>query len=174
MSDQFLGEIRVFPYIFAPLGWAMCQGQLMSIAQNTALFSLLGTQFGGDGRTTFGLPNLQGSFPVDAGYGTGLTGREIGDTGGEATVTLTTAQMPVHSHAVSAATTGGTAGPSGAYFGSVAGRGKPPAYAVGPATMALNPHAISLTGGSLPHDNLPPYVVFTFCIALQGIFPSRQ
>jgi len=173
MSDQYVGEIRIFGCNFAPYQWAQCNGQLLSIAQNTALFSLLGTNFGGNGTTTFGLPNLQGCFPMHWGNGSGLTPRIIGETGGEATVTLLSTQIPSHNHGVNCTPTDGTQSPGGAVFGG-GGRGKQPAYAAGPASVAMSSSAVSAVGGGLPHDNMPPYQVQNFCIALSGIFPPRS
>jgi microcystin-dependent protein len=173
VADQFVAEIRIFPFNFAPRGWAQCNGALMAIAQNTALFSLIGTFYGGDGKSTFGLPNLQGSFAMHQGEGAGLTPREIGETGGEAAVTLLGTQIPGHTHAVNCASSGGTSSPLSAEFGG-GGRGRQPAYAAGPAAVSMNPNAVAAAGGSQPHNNLPPYVVLNYCIALQGIFPARS
>ncbi len=172
MADQFVGEIRVFPFNFAPLGWALCNGQLMAISQNTALFSLLGTYYGGDGRTTFALPNFQGSFALDQGQGPGLTPRSIGEAGGAANVTLLIGEIPAHNHLVNSAASDGVASPAGAVFGS-GGRGRQPAYASGPPVVPMNAAAVGQAGSSQPHNNLPPYVTLNFCIALQGIYPSR-
>jgi len=162
---------------FAPLGFATCDGQILPISQNTALFSLLGTNFGGDGRSTFGLPNLQGSFPISFGNGAGLSPRVIGETGGEATVTLLTTEMPGHSHAAEGNTAGGnTDDPDRADF-AMAHEGKAPimAYTANQSNnKAMNGAALGLAGGSQPHNNLPPYVVITFVIALQGVFPARN
>lgn len=173
MSDQFLAEIRIFPFNFAPKGWALCDGQLQPINQNTALFSLLGTQFGGDGITTFALPDLQGSSPVDFGSGTGLTPRNMGDAGGEQTVTLLASQMPAHTHTAQAGASGGQGSPLGNAWASGI-RGRPPAYGPSGANVAMSPSAISPAGGSQPHNNLMPYLCLNFCIALQGIFPPRS
>lgn len=175
MADQFLGEIRVVGFNFAPFGWAQCNGQLLAITQNTALFALLGTQFGGDGRTTFALPNLQNTAPMHQGQGAGLTPRVMGETGGETAVTLLTTEIPSHTHVAqnAAASTASTPGPTVIFGGG--GRGKGPAYApASPAnTVHMSPGAVGLTGGSGPHNNLPPYLTVNFIIALQGIFPSR-
>jgi microcystin-dependent protein len=172
VSDQYLGEIRVFPFNFAPVGWALCNGQLLSIAQNSALFSLLGTFYGGNGTSNFGLPNFQGSFGLHQGQGAGLTPRVIGEIGGEAAVTLLATEMPSHNHLVNSAASDGIASPAGAVFGS-GGRGRLPAYATGPPSLAMNPAAVTQTGGNQPHNNLPPYVTLNFCIALIGIYPTR-
>jgi microcystin-dependent protein len=174
--DPFIGEIRIFGGNFAPRGWAMCNGQLLSISQNTALFSLLGTMYGGDGRTTFALPNLQGSAPLMAGQGNGLSHREVGEVGGSPTVTLTTSQLPGHAHAVSGTTTPGSVpDPAGDVWG-VAGAARGTAmYSASPGSAPqMSPQAFTVAGSGQPHNNLPPYLVLTFIIALQGIFPSRQ
>jgi microcystin-dependent protein len=174
MADVFVGEIRVFPFNFAPVNWAQCDGQLLAISQNTALFSLLGTQFGGDGKSTFALPNLQGNMPLCMGDGIGLTPRDMGETGGSATVTLLTTEIPAHTHPVLAAATGNVSSPANAMFGGAA-RGRSPGYAAaGTGTVNMSAGAVGQTGGSQPHDNMPPYLTLNFCIALTGIFPSRS
>lgn len=175
MADPFVGEIRVFPFNFAPLGWAMCNGQLLPISQNTALFSLLGTQYGGNGTSNFALPNLQGSVPLGWGQGPGLTDRFIGEVGGNASVSLLVSEIPTHSHSIQcAATAGNSSNPTGAVFGS-ASRGKPPAYAPSAGTpVILSAAAVATAGNGLPHDNMPPYLALNFCIALQGVFPARS
>jgi microcystin-dependent protein len=178
MSDQYLGEIRVFGCNFAPYEWALCNGQLLPISQYTALFSLLGTFYGGNGTTNFALPNLQGSFPLNQGNGAGLTPREMGETGGETSVTLLQTQLPAHTHPVACAAGSGTPGPSNAVFGGIAGRGKAPAYAAGSALATagvnMSASAVANTGGGQPHNNLQPYLVLNFCIALTGIYPARS
>jgi microcystin-dependent protein len=174
MSEPYVGEIRMFPFNFAPTGWALCNGQLMPISQNTALFSLLGTYYGGDGKSTFALPNLQGCFPVDQGQGAGLSPYEIGETGGAAAVTLLATEIPTHAHTVACAATGNSSNPSNAVFGA-APRGKPPAYAAATGTKVnMSATAVSAAGGGQPHPNMPPYLTLNFCIALQGIFPPRS
>ena len=175
MADPFVGEIRVFPFNFAPLGWAMCNGQVLPISQNTALFSLLGTQFGGNGTSNFALPNLQGSVPLGQGQGPGLTDRIIGEAGGSAAVTLLVSEIPAHSHSVQCeGTAGNTSSPVNAVFGA-ASRGKPPAYATSGGTpVILSVAAVTTSGGGQPHDNMPPYLALNFCIALQGVFPARS
>jgi len=175
MSDQFVSEIRIFAGNFAPTGWALCNGQLLPISQNTALFSLLGTTYGGDGRTTFGLPNLQGSAPLGAGQGPGLSLRDLGELGGEQTVTLLSTEMPSHSHTAQASTSGGTDSPTNAAWGeSKLGKTPLPVYAASGNNVPMNPFALSITGGNSPHNNMPPYLCLTFIIALQGIYPARS
>jgi microcystin-dependent protein len=173
MSNPFVAEIRIFAFSFAPKGWALCNGQLLPISQNTALFSLLGTTYGGDGKSTFALPNLQDSAPLQAGQGPGLSLYDLGQTGGEPSVTLLTTEMPQHTHQAIAATSGGLADPTAhAWGGSL--KGVTPAYAAsGPNNVQMNPFALSVSGGNLPHNNMPPIMVVNFCIALQGVFPAR-
>lgn len=176
MADQFVAEIRMFAGNFAPVGWALCNGQLLPISQNTALFSLLGTTYGGDGRSTFALPNLQGSAPLGAGQGPGTSLRDLGEMGGEQSVTLLSSEMPSHSHAARAATSGGVNSPAAAVWGE-SKLGKTPlnVYAAsGANNVAMSPSALAVTGGNLPHNNLPPYLCLNFIIALQGIFPPRS
>lgn len=177
MSNPFLAEIRPFGFTFAPKGWAFCNGQLMSISQNTALFSLLGTTYGGDGKSTFALPNLQGSAPLHMGQGPGLSFYNEGEAVGASSHAVTVAEMPAHSHSLSAssslarfsAPSSGTALGRSA-DGLVAYIGQYDASALGTA----NPSAIAAVGGSSPHNNLMPYLVLNFCIALNGVFPSRS
>jgi len=174
MADQFIGEIRVFPFNFAPSGWALCNGQLLPISQNTALFSLLGTMYGGNGTSNFALPNLQGRAPMSSGQGPGLSIRDQGELGGEQTVTLLVTEIPTHTHTVQCGVAGNTASPANATFGG-AGRGRPPAYAAfsSSAAVTMSASAVAQTGSSQPHDNMPPYLGLNFCIALTGIFPPR-
>jgi len=177
MADNFVAEIRIVPFNFAPTGWALCDGQLLSISQNTALFSLLGTTYGGDGKTTFALPNLQGSAPLDAGQGPGLSLYNLGETGGESQVTLTVAQMPAHNHAVSGNVGNGDVNnPSGnTWAKSHLGKTSINMYSAdnGGSGLLMHPQAFATSGGSLPHNNLPPYLTMNFIIALQGIYPPR-
>jgi len=174
MADQFVGEIRPFPYNFAPLGWALCNGQLMSISQNTALFSLLGTYYGGDGRTTFALPNLQGQIAVGQGQGVGLSVYTIGESTGTEVVTLLASQIPAHTHTVPVSVTPGRiATPSPSAFLGATGRGSPAMYSASP-TGTMSVTAQSNMGGSLPHNNMMPYLAISYCIALTGIFPARS
>jgi microcystin-dependent protein len=176
MADQFVGEVRMFSGNFAPSGWAFCNGQLLPISQNTALFSLLGTNYGGDGRTTFGLPNLQGAFALHAGgsAGPGLSPRVTGQTGGSEAVALTTSQLPLHGHAMEAVP-GATTGTPDATV-SLAPTSNGSALYRAPDAVYLNTAATDLgsAGGSAAHNNLPPYLAVSFIIALQGIFPPRS
>jgi microcystin-dependent protein len=176
MADQFLGEIRAVGFNFAPYGWALCDGQVLPIAQNTALFSLLGTYYGGNGTSNFALPNLQGSAPMHQGTGAGLSPRSIGETGGETAVTLLTSQMASHSHVAQNAveSDAGTPGPTTIFGGG--GRGKDPAYAPASAanTVKLSSQAVGNAGNNQAHNNMPPYLTLNFIIALQGIYPARS
>ena len=174
MSEKFVAEIRIFAGNFAPTGWALCNGQLMPISQNTALFSLLGTMYGGDGKSTFALPNLQGSAPLQQGQGPGLSLRVQGEVGGEQNVTLLATEMPSHTHTVQCVSAGGgTNSPANAIWAG-GGRGAPPMYVPAGNAAAMSPGAVSFTGVSQPHNNMPPYLCLTFIIALQGIFPPRS
>jgi microcystin-dependent protein len=175
MSDQFVAEIRIFPFNFPPTGWAFCDGQLLPISQNTALFALLGTAYGGDGKSTFGLPDLQGSAPLHVGGdqpGPGLSTYGLGQSGGSDTVTLLQSETPVHTHSVMAQTVdqGDNREPSPArnlgntqMYSASAPAGSP----------TLDPSAVTIAGGGLPHNNLMPYLTLNFCVAMQGIFPQR-
>lgn len=178
--DPFLGEIRPFGFNFAPRGWAQCNGQLLPIAQNTALYSLLGVNFGGNGTTTFGLPNLQGQVPIGLGQGPGLSDRSMGETGGIQYVTLLLNEIPAHTHALGArAAAAQGPEPGGAVLANgswVQGQkfGAVQQYATGqPLNTQMSPSVLQPTGGSQPHNNLMPYLTVTFCIALQGIYPQR-
>lgn len=173
MADPFVAEIRIFPFNFAPKGWAWCNGQLMPLSQNTALFSLLGTVYGGDGKSTFALPDLQGSAPMHPGQGQGLSLHDLGEIGGSETVTLLTSEMPAHNHTMGAQNNplGGVADPTGATLSRPAS-GNLYTSTLNPlAPMA--PQAIAPAGSSLPHNNMQPYLTFYFNIALQGVFPPR-
>ena len=176
MADQFVSEIRMFACNFAPLGWSFCNGQLLPIAQNTALFSLLGTTYGGNGTTNFALPDLQGKAPVFFGQGPGLTARSEGETGGSDTSTLLLSQIPQHNHSLMSKPAGGQADPNGRLFGSAGGQLPPPNfYSTAAGTpVQMSSLALNAAGSSLPHNNLMPYLVLNFCIALQGIFPARN
>lgn len=174
MADPFVAEIRIFGFQFAPKGWAFCNGQLLPISQNTALFSLLGTMYGGDGKSTFGLPDMQGNAPMFFGQGQGLTERFEGEMSGVETITLLDSEMPFHQHALQANTAPADL-PAPAATRSLARSApfiyKAPAGAAAPQPMA--PQAVSPAGGGLPHNNMMPYLTLNFCIALQGVFPAR-
>jgi microcystin-dependent protein len=180
MSDSFLGSIQLFGFNFAPTGWALCNGQTLAIQQYTALFSLLGTTYGGNGTTNFVLPNLQGEVAIGMGQGAGLSDYVIGETGGEAGVTLTAGQMPAHTHPLHATTATGTATtPAGNLSGSVlhqVGRviEKGTIYTTAAPNTALTPASVAPAGGGKPHNNLQPYLTLNYCIALAGIFPPRS
>lgn len=171
MSDQYLGEIRMFAGNFAPLNWAFCNGQLLSISQNTALFSLIGTYYGGDGVTTFGLPNLQSRIPLHQGQGIGLSPYVIGQNGGTENVTLTTQQMPQHNHNVQVFNAPGSTNRVGGNYLADSTSGNVYQSA---QNNNLNVSAVSFAGNSQPHANIQPYLCITFIIALQGIYPSRN
>jgi microcystin-dependent protein len=175
MSSPFLAEIRPFPYTFAPKGWAMCQGQILPIAQNTALFSLLGTNYGGNGVSTFGLPNLVGTVPMHYDQGPGLSNYVIGETAGSSTVTVLQTQLPSHGHSLNAFVgRGPKAGNSPASAVLTSSGGSDVYDTTTPQNPALlSPAAVQPTGGSQPHNNMMPYLVINFCIALTGIFPAR-
>jgi microcystin-dependent protein len=171
VTEPFLGEIRLFPYNFAPRGWAFCQGQILSIAQNTALFSLLGTTYGGNGVTTFALPDLRGRVAVSQGQGPGLSPYSLGEQGGVESVTLIATQMPQHNHLISVNNAGSSTGrPSGNYPGQTSGN----TYAPSSDGSTFAPQAVGMAGGNQPHTNIQPYLALNYCIALEGIFPSRN
>jgi microcystin-dependent protein len=173
MADPFVAEIRIFPFNFAPRGWAWCDGQLLPLSQNTALFSLLGTTYGGNGKSNFALPDLQGRAPMQPGQGPGLSLHDLGETGGSETVTLLESEIPAHSHTqrAYASDPGDRFAPTGA-SSSRSNNGN--AYQTTTTGLAsLSPSAVAPTGGDSPHNNMMPYLTFYFCIALQGVFPPR-
>lgn len=174
MSTPFLAEIRIFGFNFAPKGWALCNGQIMPISQNTALFSLLGTNYGGDGKSNFALPNLQGSAPLHPGQGPGLSFRSLGELGGEQNVTLLQTEMPSHAHTAQGFSGAGGQNPGGNSWADANQRGIS-TYTPGsaPSNVQMSPFGLSISGGSQPHNNMMPYLTLNFCIALQGIFPAR-
>lgn len=174
MAEPFIGQIITTGFNFAPIGYALCNGQLMSIAQNTALFSLLGTQFGGDGITTFALPDLRGRASINQGQGPGLTNRVMGEASGEVNHTLITNEMPMHNHGVMASGVGGNSISPKTAYPAVDGGETSSTYSTGGTTGQMNPMMLSLAGGSQPHNNMQPYLVISFSIALEGIFPSRN
>jgi microcystin-dependent protein len=172
MADPFVAEIRIFPFNFAPKGWAWCDGQLLPLSQNTALFSLLGTTYGGDGKSNFALPDLQGCAPMHPGQGPGLSLHDLGEQGGSETVTLLESEIPAHTHALYASDAmAASRRPGGNALGeSFNGN----VYQSSTANLvAMNLSALTPAGGDLPHNNLMPYLTFYFCIALQGVFPPR-
>jgi microcystin-dependent protein len=170
MAQPYIGEIRMFGGNFAPAGWALCDGSLVAIAENTALFTLIGTTYGGDGQATFGLPDLRGRIPIHMGQGSGLSSRQIGENGGSESVTLTPAQLANHSHAFPASTTAASSGdPLNAV---VADTGAASVYSTSNPNVAMSPSAITVAGGSQSHDNMMPYGCVNFIISLFGIFPT--
>jgi microcystin-dependent protein len=171
MADPFVAEIRIFGFNFAPRGWAFCDGQLLPLSQNTALFSLLGTTYGGNGKTNFALPNLQGRAPMHHGQGPGLSLRDLGESAGSPDVTLTASQVPSHTHALQGTGTAATTDdPAGAWPATVA-RGS--LYGPAQNLVTLAPQAVASSGGDLPHNNMQPHLTLNFCIAVQGVFPQR-
>ena len=174
MADPFVAEIRIFGFNFAPTGWAQCNGQLMPLSQNTALFSLLGTTYGGDGKSNFALPDLQGRVPMQPGQGPGLSLRDLGETGGSQTVTLLQSELPAHNHQMMAANDPGDS--NNPTNNAISRSSNAAVY--GPPNIArtalMSPQSLSITGGSLPHNNMSPYLTLNFCIALQGVFPPRS
>lgn len=174
MADQFVAEIRIFPINFAPKGWAWCDGQLLPLSQNTALFSLLGTTYGGDGKSNFALPDLQGRAPMHPGQGPGLSLHDLGETGGSETVTLLDSEMPSHSHGVMAVAPVFPANSNivtGNAFGKSA-QGN--AYVPAASLVQMSDEALTPAGGDQPHNNMQPYLTFNFNIALQGVYPPRS
>ena len=173
MTQQYIAQIQPFGFSFAPSGWAMCNGQILSIAQNTALFSLIGTYYGGNGTVTFGLPNLQSRVPNHQGASPSGEQFFIGETGGSENVTLTTATMPQHNHAFNGASVGGNAGRVDA--GSALATSTDNFYAPPTSNLVpLNPASISIVGQGLPHTNIQPYLAINWCIAMVGIYPARN
>jgi microcystin-dependent protein len=172
--DPFVAEIRIYPFNFAPKGWAFCDGQLLPISQNTALFSLLGTTYGGDGKSTFALPDMQGNAPMHPGQGPGLSLHDLGETGGAETVSLLESEIPAHSHSLRAVTDPGDLKIPSPVRALARSQGANDYKA--PAGQPLTPmsdQTIAPAGGNQPHNNMQPYLTLNFCIALQGVFPPR-
>lgn len=171
--EPFIGEIRIFAGNYAPYGWAFCNGQELSIQQNTALFAIIGTIYGGDGRTTFKLPDLRGKAALKGGAGPGLTPRNIGENAGTPLVSLTKENLPAHNHVPNCQNTPNQDSPDGAIWSNTVGRGSPTIYAHAP-NSEMNQQAVQAVGGNNPHYNMQPYLGLNFIIALQGIFPVRN
>lgn len=171
MSQPYIGEIRIFAGTYNPRGWAFCYGQLVPIAQNPALYSILGTTYGGNGTSTFGLPDLRGRTPIGAGSGAGLTPRVLGQMSGVESVTLLSTQIPQHTHALNASSGAPT---TNAPSGSLLPTGSSRIYAQGSPSTQLAPSSIGVAGGSQPHENMQPFLALTYIIATEGIYPSRN
>lgn len=171
MAEPFIGEVRILGSNFAPAGWAFCDGQLLPIAEYDALFTLIGTTYGGDGHTTFALPDLRGRLPVDAGQGPTLSARTVGESGGAETVTLTAPTTPQHTHVPQATTSAATTASPGTAIWAAASSGA--VYAAAVPTAPMRGDLIESAGGSRPHDNLMPFLCVSFVIALYGIYPSQ-
>jgi microcystin-dependent protein len=171
MANPFVAEIRIFPFNFAPTGWAFCDGQILPLSQNTALFSLLGTTYGGDGKSTFALPDMQGNAPMHPGQGAGLSLHDLGETGGSQTVTLLESEIPLHSHAMSGESqvnaNKSAPGPGTSFARAVGGT----IYQT--TSDVIMGSVVAPAGGDQPHNNMQPYLTLNFCIALQGVYPPR-
>jgi microcystin-dependent protein len=172
MADPFVAEIRIFPFNFAPRGWAWCDGQLLPISQNTALFSLLGTTYGGDGKSTFALPDLQGNAPMHPGQGPGLSLHDLGEIGGSETVSLLEWEIPSHAHTLRASLDDGDLTIPAPTRSLAKAQGQN-VYAPAGSSVQMSGDALAPAGGDQPHNNMMPYLTFYFCIALQGVFPQR-
>lgn len=171
MSSPFVAEVRIFPFNFPPTGWAFCDGQLLLISQNTALFSLLGTTYGGDGKSTFALPNMQGNAPMQQGQGAGLSLHDLGETAGSETVTLLESEIPSHSHGFQASNADASDdSPAGK---ALAVTDRLNIYTAVSPSSTMSDNSLTSAGGDLPHNNMQPYLTLNFCIAMQGIFPPR-
>ncbi|MCF0070236.1 tail fiber protein [Dyadobacter sp. CY261] len=169
--DPFVAEIRVFPFNFAPRGWAWCDGQLLPLSQNTALFSLLGTTYGGNGKSNFALPDLQGRVPMHPGQGPGLSLRDLGEAAGEETVTLLSSEIPFHTHSIRAVAEPADLKDPGGYSLAASTQGK--VYGQGSPNVRMALDQLTPVGNNQPHNNMMPYLTVYFCIALQGVFPPR-
>lgn len=174
MADPFVAEIRIFPFNFAPRGWAWCDGQLLPLSQNTALFSLLGTTYGGNGKSNFALPDLQGRAPMHPGQGPGLSLHDLGETGGSETVTLLESEIPAHAHVMRAnSDPGDLQAPTPARSLARSQNASGYTQTTNSQVVNLSPQALAPAGGDQPHNNLQPFLTFYFNIALQGVFPPR-
>jgi len=173
MADPFVAEIRIFPFNFAPKGWAFCDGQLLPISQNTALFSLLGTTYGGDGKSNFALPNMQGNAPMAPGQGPGLSLHDLGETGGTEAVALIENEMPQHNHGLMAAVPPALLFAPSSATGLARSAGGSAYQTSNAGLVAMNIQAVTQNGNNQPHNNMMPYLTLNFCIAMQGVFPSR-
>jgi len=180
--DPFVGEINIFPFNFAPKGYATCMGQIIPISQNTALFSVLGTFYGGNGQSNFALPDLQGRMPVGAGQGPGLSNYDLGESGGAEAVTLFQSEIPAHNHTLTPGVAPGTvqspavvppATPGASWSTAGSQRPVPNLYQTSTPNVSMHPQALQIVGGSQPHNNRMPYLTLNFCIAMQGVFPPR-
>ncbi|WLQ16550.1 tail fiber protein [Hahella aquimaris] len=176
MSEPFYGEIRMFTYQFAPAGWAYCNGQIYPINQNPALFAVIGTLYGGNGSTNFGLPNLEGRTPIAWGTGTGLSGYQPGQSGGSSTIQLTPSQIPSHNHTLSAVTSAGTTPEPGNQLFAYQGGDAQPDYKQPPlgTLVTMSDQMLAITGASAGHENKQPFLSIPFCIALEGVYPPRN
>ena len=175
MSDPFVAEIRIFPFSFAPKGWAFCNGQILPISQNTALFSLLGTTYGGDGKSTFALPNMEGNAPMQQGQGQGLSLRDLGEMSGSESVALLVSEIPVHTHNVRGQSQDAADQPAPTPARTLSLSQNATVYGPsnGSPIIQMSLQALAAAGGGLPHNNMQPYLTLNYCIALQGIFPAR-
>jgi microcystin-dependent protein len=174
MADPFVAEIRIFPFNFPPKGWAFCDGQILPLSQNTALFSLLGTTYGGDGKSNFALPNMQGNAPMHPGQGPGLSLHDLGETGGSDTVSLLESEIPAHSHTLMASTTTASKpAPGGNSLARAGAGGTPYVTPAGAPVATFADAALAPAGGDQPHNNMQPYLTLNFNIALQGVYPPR-
>jgi microcystin-dependent protein len=169
--DPFVAEVRIFPFNFPPKGWAFCNGQILPLSQNTALFSLLGTTYGGDGKSNFALPDMQGNAPMHPGQGPGLSLHDLGESGGSETVTLLQSEIPNHTHSVSGATI--DIADSNVPTNNNIGKASTKVFSTTGTAVQMNVNTIGIAGSSLPHNNMMPYLTFNFCIALQGVYPPR-
>ena len=173
MSNPFVAEIRIFPFNFAPKGWAFCDGQILPLSQNTALFTLLGTTYGGDGKSNFALPNMQGNAPMHPGQGPGLSLHDLGETGGSDTVTLLESEIPSHSHGLMAEALAASSQTPGPTVGLARSRTIAIYSATTTGLVQMSDQTVAPAGGDQPHNNLMPYLTLNFCIALQGVYPPR-